>query len=286
MGRFSLRLDAKRTTGMRSWALSGLREDSCLTGAGQKVNRLERNPWSARATTLDRMDGVVEPAAKAGSVIECRGVWYRLDGGGHDGSSQGRALLSDVNLQVERGETLVLLGRSGSGQTTTLKLINRLLEPTAGEVLVEGRRTSDWDPIRLRRRIGYVIQEVGLCPHFTVERNVGLVPSLEGWEMPRIRARVAELLRLVGLDPGQFASRRPHELSGGQRQRVGVARALAADPPILLMDEPFGAARQDDCLRHPRRARSPAAGYAHRSVGGRPPGRDPFARGIPARARD
>jgi osmoprotectant transport system ATP-binding protein len=202
---------------------------------------MERNPWSARSTTLDRMDGVVEPAAKAGSVIECRDVWYRLDGGGHDGSSQGRALLSDVNLQVERGETLVLLGRSGSGKTTTLKLINRLLEPTAGEVLVEGRRTSDWDPIRLRRRIGYVIQEVGLFPHFTVERNVGLVPSLEGWEMPRIRARVAELLRLVGLEPGQFASRRPHELSGGQRQRVGVARALAADPPILLMDEPFGA---------------------------------------------
>jgi len=202
---------------------------------------MERNPWSVRSTTLDRMDGVVEPAAKAGSVIECRGVWYRLDGGGRDGSSQGRALLSDVNLQVERGETLVLLGRSGSGKTTTLKLINRLLEPTAGEVLVEGRRTSDWDPIRLRRRIGYVIQEVGLFPHFTVERNVGLVPSLEGWEMPRIRARVAELLRLVGLEPGQFASRRPHELSGGQRQRVGVARALAADPPILLMDEPFGA---------------------------------------------
>jgi len=133
------------------------------------------------------------------------------------------------------------LGRSGSGKTTTLKLINRLLEPTSGEVLVEGRRTTDWDPICLRRRIGYVIQEVGLFPHFTIARNVGLVPSLEGWEAPRVQARVQEMLRLVGLDPGQFAPRRPHELSGGQRQRVGVARALAADPPILLMDEPFGA---------------------------------------------
>jgi len=146
-----------------------------------------------------------------------------------------------LSLQVQGGETLILLGRSGSGKTTTLKLINRLLEPTSGEVLVEGRRTTDWDPICLRRRIGYVIQEVGLFPHFTIARNVGLVPSLEGWEAPRVQARVQEMLRLVGLDPGQFAPRRPHELSGGQRQRVGVARALAADPPILLMDEPFGA---------------------------------------------
>ncbi len=175
----------------------------------------------------------MEQAAQQSSVIECRGVWYRLDGG--------RALLSNLDLQVHRGETLVLLGRSGSGKTTTLKLINRLLEPGAGEVFVDGRRTVDWDPIRLRRRIGYVIQEVGLLPHWTVARNVGLVPSLEGWPAERIRARVQELLRLVGLEPEQFASRRPQELSGGQRQRVGVARALAADPPILLMDEPFGA---------------------------------------------
>jgi osmoprotectant transport system ATP-binding protein len=166
-------------------------------------------------------------------AIECRAVHYCLNGG--------RALLSDLNLQVRRGETLVLLGRSGSGKTTTLKLINRLLEPTSGEVRVEGRPTTAWDPILLRRRIGYVIQEVGLFPHLTVEKNVGLVPALEGWEPGRIRERAHGLLRLVGLDPETFAARKPHELSGGQRQRVGVARALAADPPFLLMDEPFGA---------------------------------------------
>ncbi len=175
----------------------------------------------------------MEQAIQPSSVIECRGVWYRVNGG--------RALLSNLDLQVHRGETLVLLGRSGSGKTTTLKLINRLLEPTTGEVLVDARRTVDWDPIRLRRRIGYVIQEVGLLPHWTVARNVGLVPSLEGWPQDRIHTRVDEMLRLVGLEPEQFSSRRPQELSGGQRQRVGVARALAADPPILLMDEPFGA---------------------------------------------
>ncbi len=166
-------------------------------------------------------------------AIECRGVSYRLP--------NGRTLLDHLDLQVERGETLLLLGRSGSGKTTLLKLINRLLEPSAGEVRVEGRATTTWDPIRLRRRIGYVIQEAGLFPHFTIERNIGLVPQLEGWEPGRIRERVFELLRLVGLGPEQFAHRRPHELSGGQRQRAGVARALAADPPFLLMDEPFGA---------------------------------------------
>jgi len=177
---------------------------------------------------------VKEPrVVEQGVMIEFRAVEFSLNGGA--------PLVAGMNLQIQKGETLILLGRSGAGKTTTLKLINRLLEPTAGEVLVEGRTTTAWDPIRLRRRIGYVIQEVGLFPHLTVERNVGLVPALEGWEPERIHERVEELLRLVGLDPAQFGTRRPHELSGGQRQRVGVARALAADPPILLMDEPFGA---------------------------------------------
>jgi osmoprotectant transport system ATP-binding protein len=153
---------------------------------------------------------------------------------------RGHKLIAGVNLHVRRGERLVLLGRSGSGKTTTLKLINRLLEPSSGEILVEGKPTTHWDPIRLRRGIGYVIQEIGLFPHFTVERNVATVPAIEGWPRARIRERVGALMKLVGLDPA-LAHRYPAELSGGQRQRVGVARALAADPPVLLMDEPFGA---------------------------------------------
>ncbi|MFZ0137074.1 MAG: ATP-binding cassette domain-containing protein [Candidatus Sulfotelmatobacter sp.] len=166
------------------------------------------------------------------SVIEFRNVDYALP--------SGQQLVSGLNLQVRRGETLVLLGRSGSGKTTTLKLINRLLVPTGGEVRVNGSPATQSDVIRLRRSIGYVIQEVGLFPHFTVERNIGLVPRIEGWTPERIHLRVEELLQLVGLE-AQMASRYPHQLSGGQRQRVGVARALAADPAILLMDEPFGA---------------------------------------------
>jgi len=150
-------------------------------------------------------------------------------------------VISHLTFSVEQGETLVLLGESGCGKTTTLKLINRLLSPTSGELKVEGKSITAWDPIRLRRRTGYVIQEGGLFPHFSVARNVGLVPALEGWEKEKIKSRVDELLAIVGLEPEEFASRYPGELSGGQRQRVGVARALAAEPPLLLLDEPFGA---------------------------------------------
>ena len=166
-------------------------------------------------------------------VIEFREAGYALP--------DGRVLLHPCTFCIERGETMVLLGRSGSGKTTLLKLINRLLEPTSGEVLVESLATRDWNPIHLRRRIGYVIQEAGLFPHFTVEQNVGVVPTLEGKTAEEVRNRVRGLLNTVGLPPDEFAARRPSQLSGGQRQRVGVARALAADPPILLMDEPFGA---------------------------------------------
>ena len=149
-------------------------------------------------------------------------------------------VLRGLTLRVAQGETLVLLGRSGSGKTTTLKLVNRLVIPSSGEVRVNGVSNARVDVIRLRRGIGYVIQDVGLFPHFTVEKNIGLVPSIEGWSEDRISERVRELMQLVGLK-SELASRYPHQLSGGQRQRVGVARALAADPEILLMDEPFGA---------------------------------------------
>jgi osmoprotectant transport system ATP-binding protein len=150
-------------------------------------------------------------------------------------------IISQLSFSVQPGETLVLLGESGCGKTTTLKLINRLLLPSSGQVMVENKPTTAWDPIRLRRRTGYVIQDGGLFPHFTVARNVALVPALEGWDEARTHARVDELLSLVGLAPHEFAARYPGELSGGQRQRVGVARALAAEPPLLLLDEPFGA---------------------------------------------
>jgi osmoprotectant transport system ATP-binding protein len=166
-------------------------------------------------------------------AIEFSHIHYRLD--------HNRALISDLSLLVRRGETLMLLGRSGSGKTTSLKLINRLLVPNEGAVLVDGVNTAAWDVIQLRRHIGYAIQDVGLFPHYTVEQNVALVPKLEAWERHRISARVKEVLTLVGLPPDEFAKRYPSQLSGGQKQRVGLARALAADPPILLMDEPFGA---------------------------------------------
>jgi len=153
----------------------------------------------------------------------------------------GRAILDNLTLDVDTGETLVLLGRSGSGKTTALKMVNALLSPTQGVMRVEDKPVNQWDLIRLRRRVGYVIQEVGLFPHFTVAENVALVPKLEGWSQARVSARVKELLDAVGLAPAEYGPRLPRQLSGGQRQRVGVARALAADPPILLLDEPFGA---------------------------------------------
>ena len=155
--------------------------------------------------------------------------------------NSGPPIIDRLSLEVQRGETLVLLGESGCGKTTTLRLVNRLLTPTLGQVLVEGRATTAWDAIRLRRRTGYVIQDAGLFPHFNVADNVALVPRLDGWDDARSDERVRELLQLVGLNPENFMTRYPSELSGGQRQRVGVARALAADPPLLLMDEPFGA---------------------------------------------
>jgi osmoprotectant transport system ATP-binding protein len=150
-------------------------------------------------------------------------------------------ILTDLELEIYEGETVVLLGESGCGKTTTLKMINRLIEPTQGDISVRGRSTRDWDAIELRRRIGYVLQEAGLFPHFTIAENVSIVLRLLNWDAARRTKRVIEMLEMVGLEPARFAERFPHELSGGQRQRVGVARSLAADPEIVLLDEPFGA---------------------------------------------
>lgn len=177
--------------------------------------------------------------SESGPLVSFHGVGF---------ARAGRMVLDHLSFEVMPGDTLVLLGRSGSGKTTALKMVNGLLFPDSGVVRVDGKPTTEWDPIRLKRRIGYVIQETGLFPHFTVARNVGLGPALEKWQPGRIEERTREMLRTVGLDPVEVAERYPRELSGGQRQRVGVARALASDPSLLLFDEPFGAL--DPITRH------------------------------------
>jgi len=187
------------------------------------------------------------PESASNPAVEFRDLDFR--------TPQGRLLLDRIRLAIPAGTTVAILGRSGSGKTTLLRTVNRMIEPTSGQVLVEGKPSSDGDPIALRRGIGYVVQETGLFPHFRIERNIGIVLELEGRPTDQIQSRTQDLMAMVGLDPKQFAGRYPYQLSGGQRQRVGLARALAADPPILLMDEPFGAldpltrAEMQDVLR-------------------------------------
>ncbi len=173
------------------------------------------------------------PVPARGATVEYRGVTKRYPGG--------TLALDDLSLVIPAGAICALVGPSGGGKTTALKTVNRLVEPTSGQVLIDGTDVLKEDPVALRRRIGYVIQQVGLFPHRTIAENVATVPELVGWERARVHARVTELLDLVGLDPASYGPRYPAQLSGGERQRVGVARALAAEPPVMLMDEPFGA---------------------------------------------
>ena len=202
------------------------------------------------------MDATPEP------MIRLDGVSKKYD--------DGTVAVHDLDLDVPEGETVVLVGPSGCGKSTTLKMVNRLIEPTGGRILLEGEDVTHVDPVKLRRRMGYVIQQTGLFPHQTIAANVATVPKLLGWDRKKVDARVHELLELVGLDPKTYAKRYPHQLSGGQRQRVGVARALAADPPVLLMDEPFGAVDpvnreviQDEFLRMQRSLRKTVLFVSH-----------------------
>jgi len=207
--------------------------------ADRRMHRFLGAREAGYVTMLTLVPEDVNPNAGAQTLsetsIEFTNVEYRISG------RASPPILSGVSLKIHHGETIALLGRSGSGKTTMLKLINRLRTCSSGDLLVENQPVRDWNVIRLRRRIGYVIQEVGLFPHFTIEQNVCLVPGLENWPTERIKSRFAEVMQLIGLNPAEYAGKYPRELSGGQRQRIGVARALAADPAILLMDEPFGA---------------------------------------------
>src|SRR5689334_21877489 len=186
-------------------------------------------------------------------------------------TSAGVTMAADhVSFEVGDGEICVLLGPSGCGKTTTLKMINRLIEPTSGKIYINGKDTDQYDPVELRRTIGYVIQQIGLFPNMTVEENICVVPKLLGWNLDKAKARAAELLATINLDPALFLKRYPKELSGGQQQRVGVARALAANPPVLLMDEPFGAIDpinreviQDEFLKMHRRLRKTVMFVSH-----------------------
>ena len=200
-----------------------------------------RNTGASKAPDRCRSHVLNHNEQEAGTLayLSFREVSYRVGG---------RVILDRLSLDVEPGETLVLLGRSGSGKTTALRLINRMLIPTSGSISIDGQDTNTFNAIELRRKIGYVIQEFGLLPHWTVEQNIGLVPRLLGWPLEKRQERSRELLQQVGLDPDGMARRMPRELSGGQRQRVAVARALAAQPSLLLFDEPFGAL--DPVTRH------------------------------------
>ena len=175
-----------------------------------------------------------ETSGTSGASIELQNLTKRYPG-------SPRPAVDNVTMEIKAGELVVLVGPSGCGKSTTLKMINRLIEPTGGRIRINGEDVTDIDPVKLRRKVGYAIQSAGLFPHMTVAQNIALVPKMIGWGKGRIQDRVEELLDLVGLDPGEFQGRYPRGLSGGQQQRVGVARALAADPPVLLMDEPFGA---------------------------------------------